>query len=320
MTEERPADVPEERTGDGPGIHSLDRFVLAVPELEVARNFYCKFGLDVAEDRQGLTLRTFGNDHVWGSVVEGPRKRTHHLSFGIYAEDLPRFDRKLADRGIRRTDPPADWDSDGYWFRGFDDILIELKVAPKSSPEEKSPAWAGGVDRGPRGARLGHASLQPVQPARLSHCLLFTPDVVGATAFYRDVLGLQLSDRCGEVLAFLHGAHGSDHHMIAFAKSNEPGFHHASWQVDSIEDVGRGATLMAEAGFDKGWGLGRHVIGSNYFHYVQDPWGGFCEYSHDIDFVPRGYVWDTKNFPPIDALAIWGPKAPEDFVHNYEAE
>lgn len=315
---EHPVDVPHERAGDGPSIHSLDRFVLQVPDLEVARNFYTRFGLDVGEDGQGLTLRTFGQDHVWGSVVEGAKKGTHHLSLGIYEQDRDAFERKLAQRGVARVDAPAGWDSDGIWFRGFDGVPMEFGIADKSSPDFKTPAVSSDVGRDARGTRLGHASLAPVEPERLSHCLFFSPDVPGATAFCRDILGMQLSDRCGEVLAFLHGAHGSDHHMIAFAKSNGPGFHHPSWQVNTMEDVGRGAMLMAEAGFDKGWGLGRHVIGSNYFHYVQDPWGGFCEYSYDIDHVPRGQVWDTKDFPPIDALAIWGPKPPEDFVHNYE--
>lgn len=314
-----PIDVPDERAGSGPSIHSLDCFVLQVPDLEVARNFYSRFGLDVAEDRGALSLRTFGQDHVWGRVVEGSRKSTHHLSLGIYEADIPGFERKFAERGIRRTDAPQGWDSDGIWFEGFDGVPMELRVTTKSSPDFKSPGVSSDVGRHARGTRLGHASLTPVRPERLSHCLFFSPDVSGAAAFCRDILGMQLSDRCGDVLAFLHGAHGSDHHMIAFAKSSAPGFHHPSWQVGSMEDIGRGAMLMAEAGFDKGWGLGRHVIGSNYFHYVQDPWGGFCEYSYDIDYVPVGEIWDTKDFPPVDALAIWGPAAPDDFVHNYEA-
>jgi hypothetical protein len=85
-----------------------------------------------------------------------------------------------------------------------------------------------------------------------------------------------------------------------------------------LEEVGRGAAQMAAAGYDKGWGLGRHVIGSNYFHYVQDPWGSFCEYSYDIDFIPPGHDWDTQEFGMTDALSLWGPPPPADFVHNYE--
>ena len=42
--------------------------------------------------------------------------------------------------------------------------------------------------------------------------------------------------------------------------------------MSRIDDIGIGAA-MADKGYHKGWGLGRHVLGSNYFHYVRDPWG-----------------------------------------------
>ena len=66
----------------------------------------------------------------------------------------------------------------------------------------------------------------------------------------------------------MHGIHGSDHHLLALVKSSAPGFHHCSWDVSSINDIGLGAMRMADKGYTKGWGLGRHVLGSNYFHYV----------------------------------------------------
>jgi catechol 2,3-dioxygenase len=71
----------------------------------------------------------------------------------------------------------------------------------------------------------------------------------------------------GGVIAFLHGIHGSDHHMVAFAKSDGPGSHHRSWDVGSVNDIGVGAAQMADNRFSAGWGIGRHVLGSNYFHY-----------------------------------------------------
>jgi len=74
--------------------------------------------------------------------------------------------------------------------------------------------------------------------------------------------------------------------MIAFARSNAPGHHHFSWDVGTVDEIGEGAMHVLDKSFSKGWGLGRHVLGSNFFHYVQDPWGSFCEYSADIDYVP----------------------------------
>ena len=69
-----------------------------------------------------------------------------------------------------------------------------------------------------------------------------------------------------------------------------------------------------------GWGLGRHVLGSNYFHYVRDPWGSYMEYSSDIDFVSADFDWEAGDHQAEDAHYIWGPDQPPDFVVNYESE
>ena len=122
----------------------------------------------------------------------------------------------------------------------------------------------------------------------------------------------------GDLVAFMHGIHGSDHHMIAFVKSDGPGLHHLSWDVGSINDIGVGASHMAEKGFAYGWGLGRHVLGSNYFHYVRDPWGSYAEYSCDIDYIPVTQNWRDGDHPPEDSFDLWGPNPPEDFAHNFE--
>jgi len=82
--------------------------------------------------------------------------------------------------------------------------------------------------------------------------------------------------------------------------------------------VGSGMEQMLAAGYKQGWGVGRHVLGSNYFYYVRDPWGSFCEYSFDIDYIPKGFSWPTANHPPEDSLYMWGPPVPADFVTNHE--
>ena len=151
-----------------------------------------------------------------------------------------------------------------------------------------------------RGSHTRSASKQ-VKPRRLSHVLLFTPDVLGALDFYARALGLRLSDKSIDIIAFTHAPHGSDHHLVAFAKSSARGWHHSAWDVENVNMVGEGASQMHAAGFSKGWGTGRHVLGSNYFHYVQDPWGSFCEYSADIDFVSAGHEWPAGD---LNALGI----------------
>ena len=106
--------------------------------------------------------------------------------------------------------------------------------------------------------------------------------------------------------------------LLALVKSSAPGFHHCSWDVASINDISLGAMRMHDKGWTKGWGLGRHVLGSNYFHYVRDPWGSFAEYSCDIDYIPKEENWPAGDHKPEDSFYLWGPDVPREFTINYE--
>ncbi len=308
---------PSRRPGEL-GVHSLDLCHMVVPDLKVAHGFYESFGLDVREEGGGLALYTHGSPHKWVSIGEGPRKKFGFFSFGLFEDDFEPFARRLQALGVKRIDPPPGSNVNGLWFRDPDGNLVEAKIAAKSSPDAKSVFGFTSVAGGKRGAPY-RKDAERTHPRRLSHTLLFTPDVPRAVAFYSRVMGLRLSDRSGDIIAFMHGAHGSDHHMIAFAKSGAPGHHHYSWDVGSVSEIGLGAMLMLDKGYDRGWGLGRHVLGSNYFHYVRDPWGSYSEYSADIDYVPADCDWDAGDHPGQDSLYVWGPNLPDDFIHNYEA-
>ncbi len=303
---------------DALGVHSLDHFALAVPKLEAAETFYGHFGLDTRAENGALALRTFSSPHRWGLVTEGARKKLHHLSFGCYAHDLPRFKTQLEAQGLKLLDPPAGFESNGLWLRSPEGVLIEIKVAQKVMADAKAQAEMLVYPEGWQAA-ASRRTAQRTQPRRLSHCLIFTASVETSINFYGRTLGLRLSDRSADLVAFMHGIHGSDHHLLAFVKSDAPGFHHCSWDVASIDDIGRGALHMADKGFQKGWGLGRHVLGSNYFHYVTDPWGSHAEYSCDIDYIPKGGDWDASDHDPADSFYLWGPEPPPYFATNLES-
>lgn len=300
------------------GVHSMDTFNIVVPNLKVAQDFYANFGLDVREKGATLELYTFGSPHRWASIGEGKKKKMNFLSFATFEEDFDPMKRRIESEGIKLMDAPPGYDSNGVWFHDHNGVLIEIKVAEKSSPIEKTsfamlsclPGVAGSPQR---------SKASKVRPTRLAHVLVFTNDVPKAIAFYSRVLGLRLSDRSGDGICFMHGIHGSDHHLVAFAKSSAPGLHHCSWDVGNINEIGKGAMQMAEKGYQKGWGLGRHVLGSNYFHYVRDPWGSYSEYSADIDYIPANHNWVAGDYPPEDSIYLWGPEMPQDFIWNHEA-
>jgi hypothetical protein len=55
---------------------------------------------------------------------------------------------------------------------------------------------------------------------------------------------------------------------------------------------------MRSRGRGAGWGLGRHTIGSNFFHYNPDPWGSWIEWFSDIDQVGDCWVAGDCDVPP----------------------
>ena len=308
------------RRRDVLAVHSLDHFSFAVPDLAEAQQFYLGFGLDAQDRGDHLAIATHQQDHRWGRLTAGPRKRLNYLSFGVFADDFAAFVDRMKARGISRIAPPPDADRDGesLWIRDPDGTPVELRIAQKWTPDRKTPATPLLAATDHRVAPI-RGTTAPVRPRRLSHVLLFSPDVQRSARFYIEVLGLRMSDSAGDVIAFLHGAHGSDHHLIAFAKSEAPGFHHCSWDVGSIDDIGLGAMVMADRGFQAGWGFGRHVLGSNYFHYVRDPWGSYSEYSFDIDYVPADRDWPAADHAVENSFYLWGPQPAPEFTRNWEA-
>jgi hypothetical protein len=91
--------------------------------------------------------------------------------------------------------------------------------------------------------------------------------------------------------------------------------HHTSWQVDDIDDVGRGAHAMLEDHPDRHvWGLGRHYAGANFFWYLKDPAGNFSEYYSDMDTISEDELWNPKVLQGLQGLYAWGPPPPPSFL------
>jgi catechol 2,3-dioxygenase len=201
-------------------------------------------------------------------------------------------------------------------------MLIHLVDCPASSELEAAPAFEinrpGRIVRTRRSAILPHTQYGPARPLRLGHILVFSPDVPKSVAFMTEALGMGLADRAQDIIAFCCARKDSDHHVVAFAKSPDIGFHHASFQVSDPDEVGRAGRALASAAGRGDWGFGRHTIGSNFFHYIQDPWGSWFEYYSDMDFIDDYALWQPTNYEMEDSLASWGPAVPHDFVHNYE--
>ncbi|HMO46456.1 MAG TPA: VOC family protein [Rubrivivax sp.] len=295
-----------QRRADRLGVHSIGEFHLSVPSLDDAERFYTAFGLRVAREGASLALRAAGSEQVWGRIDAGPAKRFDRLVFHCWAEDFDRLAAHFEASGHPRVAPPAGADDSGWWMRDPDGLLVQVRVGPKTSIDAADHHAPALPVNGTRCAPY-RSQARPALPQRLSHIALMTPSVPRKMDFYVRVLGLRLSDRGGDGVAFLHGPHGSDHHLIACAMGEGPGLHHLSWDVPTVEDVGLGQMRMLDAGYADQWGVGRHVLGSNYFCYVRDPWGSWCEFSATMDYIPAALDWEGRDNPPEDSFYLWGP-------------
>ncbi len=304
------------------GVHSLDSFHMCVPDLKEADHFYTAFGLVVEHESDGLGVYTAGSRHRWIQISESKKKKLISLSFSVFDQDFDLLKEQVEKEVEILSEDKSNDGRKKFSFKDNNAITIEIVVGTKVTLESK--AKFGNLDHSTRENESGSwsRSIKPkITPLRLSHILIFTPSVPETIAFYAKTLGLKLSDRTEDLIAFMHGQHGSDHHLIAFAMSDgtPAALHHCSWDVGSINAIGLGTEQMIEAGYPRHWGLGRHVVGSNYFSYVQDPWGSWCEYSADIDYISHDHNWTAKNHPAEDGIYVWGPELPEDFIFNYEA-
>ncbi len=305
----------------------IKHVALVIPEKDVdqAMKFYTDFGLEGRSENGLLSFRCDGR--LYDSlhlVPAGDKKKLHHVSMGTTEEGLAGVRQNAEKHGYELVDAPEGFSKAGIWLYDMHGMLFNVEVCQSEAevaPEEpfliNSPGYYNRINAG---AMLPKSQIADVRPRKLGHTLLFTPDVNASIDFLINVLGMCLADRAKDVVAFTYCQGGSDHHVIALVKSSGPGLHHASFMLATPDEVGLGGMRMIEKGHEKGWGFGRHAIGSNYFHYTRDPWGSYVEYYADIDYIADSDNWEPKDWPSEDALYTWGPNPPEDFIKNYEME
>lgn len=299
-------------------------FTLEVPDLEPGVSFYTDAGLVADVEGDIARLRCEGQDRDSIVLIGGhSRKRLHHVS--LRADDLDGIAGRVSDHGGRTVPAPTGFEDNGLWIEDPNGMLIHLSerpadpelVAAEAPFEVNAP---GRVVRKRRSAVLPQKSYAAAKPLRLGHILVFSPDVPRSVDFVTKALGMGLADHAQDVIAFTCARRDSDHHVVAFAKSPGVGFHHASFQVHDPDEVGRGGRALLAKAKRGDWGFGRHTIGSNFFHYIQDPWGSWFEYYSDMDHIDDYALWTPTNYDMEDSLASWGPSVPHDFVHNYEVD
>lgn len=290
-------------------LHGLGEITLGVRDVAEASAFYREFGL--SETAGGRFATAHGGDQL--QLVTTPyRQLVEFVCAADDADDIARIRRAAEAKGLVVTD------HDGGAISVVEPVVgIRAKVAVRpriAQPDYVPPATnnPGHVARPGERAPAIFAE-GPARPKRLGHALYTTTDLDASIAFLVDVLGFRVSDSTPGLIAFLRCS--TDHHNIGLIQAPVHFFHHSSWQVNDVDEIGQGGQHLLGGDPDRSvWGLGRHFLGSNYFWYFRDPAGHYAEYYADLDQITDEAAWIAKEWDPSKSLYAWGPPVPPDFV------
>ena len=147
----------------------------------------------------------------------------------------------------------------------------------------------------------------------LGHIVLQVEDPAAVLAFYRDGLGVKLSDyiymtRGGarREVVFTHA--NPRHHSLAFAKRQPSAkrLSHFMVEVNEIDDVGLTIDLAEQRGMAMGK-LGRHTNDRMISFYVVSPSGFNVEYGWGGLLIEDEATWNIRHY---EAASTWGHGQP----------
>jgi catechol 2,3-dioxygenase-like lactoylglutathione lyase family enzyme len=289
-------------------LHQLASVTIGVPDVEPVASYYEEFGLHPTDGRSFSTVD--GGDQLF--LTKEPRRRLTELVVGVdHVDDLARVQRAVTDAGHR-----PELDERGLSVvEPLTGIRLTLRVAPRLI---QAPRPVEVMNRPGQPERSGERSSaltrsDGVRPRRLGHAVVTSPDYAATSTFFTDLIGFRVSDYIVGAGVFLRCS--TDHHNLLVLGAQVVYLHHTAWQVDDVDDVGRGAAAMLEGHPDRHvWGLGRHHAGSNFFWYLRDPAGNYSEYFADLDFIPEDAEWVPSRLGGNLGLYQWGPPVPSSFL------
>jgi catechol 2,3-dioxygenase-like lactoylglutathione lyase family enzyme len=297
-------------------LHRLTSITIGVPNPVEVAAYYRDFGLEPEEVQsdQGWRFATVDGGHQL-EIVSAPRRRLLRIGVGAqHKDDITRIAYDLA----RLDVPDVIVDPGGEVLRVDDpssQLKVEVSVTAAMSQQPRKVAPTNGPGRADRAnGRAGAVERDTcVRPRKLGHLVIGSTDQELTQRFFVDGLGFKVSDHVPGLASFLRCS--TDHHNVLVQQAPLNFLHHTAWEVDDVDEVGRGATAMLNDHPDRHvWGLGRHHIGSNFFWYLKDPAGNFSEYYSDLDCIVDDALWKPSVVEGARGLYNWGPPPPPSFL------
>ncbi len=266
----------------------LSHIALRCEDAGAAADFYCDVvGLTPHPPRDGSLALGWGAGAHALELLDGEPGLDHFAIEIPDREELTALRERVAAAGVEVTPLDEEGHADGFSL-----------VDPDGRPVE----FHGRIDRsGEKIADLGW------RPRRLQHITLATPSLQPMLDFYLDVLGFRLSDRMGDVFAWMRC--GTEHHTVAVVeRETARKLDHFSFDLDGWADFKAWCDHLAQLGVRIDWGPGRHGPGNNIFLMFEDLDGYHLElscemeqYFDDVAEYPTR-IWDASD----RAVNLWG--------------
>ncbi|UGT56011.1 VOC family protein [Nocardia asteroides] len=275
-------------------LRSLRSVELRTTACSASTDFYSEvWGLRVVErGGDAAWLRGTGEQHHALQLTAAERNGLGRITFAVGTPaEVDTAARRLELRGIAIVAGPGPTEGVGGGY-GVSFVDLEGRVVELLADALAVP-------------KLGRDDAVPVG---VTHVVLNTVDIDAAVEFYRDVLGMRVSDWSEHQMAFLRC--NADHHSIAFNQARWTSVNHVAYEMPTVDHFMRGIGRLRHHGVLPLWGPGKHGPGDNTFSYFADPAGLVCEYTSGIAQVDEDR-WLCKVWRRVPELSdLWGTAGP----------
>lgn len=305
-------------------ISSLAYLIVRRPDIEKAAQFFVNFGLVIDERSKGkIYLRGRScESHI--IILEKGTAEITGVGFTASESDLKKLSQAKDSQITKRNDGPM-----GGSYVSLNDpdgLSIEVNhgIRPLSALDSgnhlRDSVW-NAPESSERVNETVRNDIEPRLVEKLGHTLWSIKNMAESLSWYQDTLGLITSDfqfLKGDdlpVVAFMRcdrGDQATDHHTIGLGIAPELGHNHSAFEMSTFEDIAIANQWLKKKSYKHGWGIGRHILGSQVFDYWRDPQGEMFEHYADGDLftneINAGYHFFNKH-----AQHQWGPDMTEEF-------
>lgn len=258
------------------------------------------FGLRPEQDASGA-VRLRADERAQRIVVEAGQPGLGYLGWEVPDRDaLEAMGNRLDDAGVRLREGSTE-----ELDRRCVDRLLWC-VDPSGNRVE----FATPVARSDRGFEpaAGMAGFVTGELG-VGHVALYVSDLDASLQFYRDVMGLRISEEIPEIgAAFLRA--GGRHHSLVLFDVGITGIDHLFVQAESIHDLGRAMDTARHAGVDQPVALGYHPPDGTVSAYFSSPSRFRLEYGWGGRTVDDTWVPGSCDDTP------WGHEGLLDSIHE----